>query len=81
MRISIVDSPRYIGSIRPGARVTVQVVSGTLAISDDEQTLRAGQGFTINSATVPGIQQFVWYGQLWMMGTGGACVAEVVLPC
>lgn len=76
MRLTVVDTPRRIGQTPGGGRwVTFHVLSGTLYLSDDEQSLHDGGGLPLE--THDGLHQLFWYGPLWVMAASGT-TADIV---
>lgn len=79
MRISVTDTPRNVARIPERRNLHLRVISGNALLSRDGQTLLTGGGLPIGTAD--GIVTLEWdAGELWISGSGGTSVLEVILP-
>jgi len=80
MRITLIDSPSPIATIPRFQHVILRVISGSILIGRDRQSVESGGGLPV--AAADNIVTLAWdAGPLWMAADPGTqATAEVIVP-
>ena len=80
MRIKLPDTPRRLARLNRPSYVHIRIVSGTVRLSSDQESLLGGDGFRVG--TSDGILSLRWEAeQIWAAAESGSnAEMEVLLP-